>query len=86
MSSIEQLYQTFSMFDINRDGHISCHELMAVLRQMGIQLSISDCQQLVQRYDRDRNGHMEFNEFVQFVREAEVSQQHYNEPRQVYYI
>ncbi|XP_022983385.1 probable calcium-binding protein CML30 [Cucurbita maxima] len=67
--SLEELKQTFNVFDRNRDGFIDAHELHTVL---GLLVSnntifIHDCKSMIARFDRNNDEKIDFNEFVKFM-------------------
>ena len=54
------MYDAFSIFDINRTGHIGVHELQIGLNELGIYPTPDECHLIVQRYDKNLDGRLSF--------------------------
>ncbi|KAG6588366.1 putative calcium-binding protein CML45, partial [Cucurbita argyrosperma subsp. sororia] len=67
--SLEELKQTFNVFDKNRDGCIDADELQSVLGLLvpNQGVFIHDCHRMIARFDHNKDGKIDFNEFVKFM-------------------
>lgn len=67
--SLEELKQTFNVFDRNRDGFIDAEELHRVLALLGSNkgIFIHDCQRMIARFDHNKHGKIDFNDFVKLM-------------------
>ncbi|XP_038904514.1 probable calcium-binding protein CML45 [Benincasa hispida] len=70
--SLEELKQTFNVFDRNRDGFIDAEELHIVLGllQSNNGIFIHDCKRMIARFDHNNDGKIDFTEFVKFMEVA----------------
>ncbi|XP_004147503.1 probable calcium-binding protein CML45 [Cucumis sativus] len=70
--SLEELKQTFNVFDRNRDGFIDEHELFIVLSLLESNkgIFIHDCKTMIARFDLNNDGKIDFHEFVKFMEVA----------------
>ena len=70
MSSEKEIRAAFDTFDKDGSGKICTSELKEILVSVGVDLSESQCKQLIQAFDRNNSGFMEFDEFKSLVTEA----------------
>ncbi|XP_008443616.2 probable calcium-binding protein CML45 [Cucumis melo] len=70
--SLEELKQTFNVFDRNKDGFIDEHELFIVLSLLESNkgIFIHDCKTMIARFDLNNDGKIDFHEFVKFMEVA----------------
>lgn len=61
---IEELRETFEMFDTNKDGTICKEELKSVIEKVDINLTEDQFNELVDTLDRNGDDKIEFEEFV----------------------
>ncbi|KAH7405439.1 hypothetical protein KP509_15G070300 [Ceratopteris richardii] len=59
----QNLMEAFSKFDMNQDGLISSQELQMVMQNLGLNVSLDDCRQMIWHVDNDGDGHVNFEEF-----------------------
>lgn len=71
---MEDLVESFSIFDIDGDGKISVQELMAVMASVGKELSHEDAEDIFELVDVDGDGEISFEEFKECMYEK-LSQQ-----------
>ncbi|KAM5564379.1 putative calcium-binding protein CML44 [Rosa sericea] len=69
------LVKAFNVFDINRDGFISCEELESVLRRLGVmeENSSRDCRTMIHVYDTNLDGLLDFQEFKHMMLQNTIS-------------
>ncbi|XP_033104938.1 neo-calmodulin-like isoform X2 [Anneissia japonica] len=60
---LEQLRETFEIFDKDGDGSITTKELGTVMRSMGQNPSDKELQDMINEFDADGNGIIDFTEF-----------------------
>ncbi|WAR12749.1 CALM-like protein [Mya arenaria] len=61
---LQELQETFVIFDKNRDGMITKEELGAVLFALGQRPTVMEVQALIRSVDLDQSGTIDFDEFV----------------------
>ena len=66
----DALRAIFLKFDTNHSGDLDAGELKVALRvALGMDLALSDCEQLIAVADRDGDGNIDFGEFVMICRQ-----------------
>ncbi|KAF8336360.1 calmodulin-like protein [Cantharellus anzutake] len=60
---LEELKETFRMFDRDGSGQISKEELEAIMKQLGKNLTDEELEQMIKEVDTDGDGHVDFEEF-----------------------
>ncbi|ESO96896.1 hypothetical protein LOTGIDRAFT_159645 [Lottia gigantea] len=63
--TINELHETFSVFDKNGDGMITTEELGTVMISLGQRPTIPDLKSFIRKVDHDRSGTIDFDEFLQ---------------------
>jgi calmodulin len=61
---INELRETFKMFDKSGDGQICAKELGTVMRQLGLSPTEDEIIEMILEVDEDGNGEINFEEFV----------------------
>lgn len=61
--SLKELRDAFEIFDLDGNGAISTDELHRVLRNLGEESSMEDCEKMIRGVDCDGNGMVDFEEF-----------------------
>ncbi|KAK6167840.1 hypothetical protein SNE40_021778 [Patella caerulea] len=61
---VEEIRQTFELFDKNGDGCIDAWEIKDVVHSLGQCMSEGDIDLLVKNVDKDGNGTVDFEEFL----------------------
>ncbi|KAF9465904.1 calmodulin-like protein [Collybia nuda] len=62
--TIAEFREAFSLFDKDKDGTISSHELGTVMRSLGQNPTEAELQDMINEVDIDRNGIIDFDEFL----------------------
>merc|ERR1711953_929528 len=62
--------EAFSHFDANNDGEIDKEEIIRVMSNLGVEVSVKDLENRMIEYDKDRNGSISFSEFVSLMKEV----------------
>ncbi|WOL02687.1 putative calcium-binding protein CML45 [Canna indica] len=67
--SLEEVKETFCVFDDNGDGFIDAAELQRVLTRLGFVegLELAACERMIELYDDNGDGKIDFLEFVKFM-------------------
>ncbi|KAK8694371.1 hypothetical protein V6N13_071925 [Hibiscus sabdariffa] len=66
----EELKDAFDLYDLDKNGLISANELHAVLKRLGEECSLSDCQRMISKFDENGDGHVDFQEFKKMMTNA----------------
>lgn len=61
---LEDLRQTFALFDDDGNGEITAQELGNVMRQLGLKPSETELEDIMNEIDSDHSGTIDFNEFA----------------------
>lgn len=65
---VEEIRQTFRLFDENNDGNIDEKELGNVFRSLGQHYTPAELNEMIAEIDSDGSGVIEFSEFLQLMR------------------
>ena len=65
---VEEIRQTFQLFDNNNDGTIDQEELGDVFRSLGQHYTEAELREMIAEIDTDQSGSIEFSEFLQLMR------------------
>mmetsp|Transcript_24320 Transcript_24320/g.30161 ORF Transcript_24320/g.30161 Transcript_24320/m.30161 type:complete len:126 (-) Transcript_24320:119-496(-) len=65
---VEEIRQTFRLFDENNDGNIDEKELGNVFRSLGQHYTQAELAEMIAEIDSDGSGVIEFSEFLQLMR------------------
>jgi calcium-binding protein CML len=65
----QDLLEAFRVFDTNKDGFISAHELQTVLLNLGMPegKSLISCEKMIRNVDRDGDGQCDIHEFHEMM-------------------
>ncbi|KAK8569095.1 hypothetical protein V6N13_106973 [Hibiscus sabdariffa] len=66
----EELKDAFDLYDLDKNGLISANELHAVLKRLGEECSLSDCQRMISKFDENGDGNVDFQEFKKMMTNA----------------
>ena len=61
---VEEIWQTFQLFDKNQDKTIDLDELGDVFRSLGQHYTQAELEEMIQEIDTDKSGSIEFGEFL----------------------
>ncbi|CAG8528586.1 30477_t:CDS:2 [Racocetra persica] len=67
--------EAFTLFDKDKDGVITIHELKSVMKSLGQNPTEAELQEMMNEVDIDKNGTIDFNEFLNnngFISKAEL--------------
>eukprot|EP01118_Nematostelium_gracile_P019968 TRINITY_DN949_c0_g1_i2.p2 TRINITY_DN949_c0_g1~~TRINITY_DN949_c0_g1_i2.p2 ORF type:complete len:157 (+),score=48.53 TRINITY_DN949_c0_g1_i2:90-560(+) len=67
---LEELKQSFRLFDKNGDGKITHSELRDAMKKLGVDLSKKEVTELIKSVDKNKNGTVEFDEFVELMKDS----------------
>ncbi|XP_048764701.1 calmodulin-A-like [Ostrea edulis] len=71
---IEVWRESFDIFDKNKDGHISLHELDTVVRSLGLNPSMKNLRTFIKEIDQNQDGKIQFEDFKILMSKFYVSQ------------
>ena len=63
----EEMVEAFKVFDRDSDGLISLNELHLVMTQIGENLTLKQCEDIIASGDRDNDGKLNFDEFIRMM-------------------
>lgn len=69
----QEIYEAFSLFDMNNDGYLDFHEFKVALRALGFTLEKKELLDLINRYDRDGRHLMHYDDFYVIAGELVVN-------------
>lgn len=68
--NLEEIWEVFKVFDLNRDGFIDAVEFSRVLCKLGLAREGSDvemCKKMIRGFDRNGDGLLDFNDFLKLM-------------------
>ena len=65
---VEEIRQTFDLFDKDQSGSIDAEELGEVFRSLGQHYTEAELEEMIAEIDTDRSGSIEFGEFLHLMR------------------
>ncbi|KAI4299581.1 hypothetical protein L6164_033026 [Bauhinia variegata] len=63
----KELRDAFDLYDLDKNGLISAHELHSVLKKLGEKCSLGDCRRMISSVDADGDGNVNFEEFKKMM-------------------
>ena len=73
---IAELKEMFELFDKDGSGGISENELYGVMKNMGYEITESECKDMIMRADQDSNGCIDFEEFkIMMSRQPKIEEE-----------
>ncbi|QLQ81405.1 hypothetical protein HG537_0F01660 [Torulaspora globosa] len=69
----QEIYEAFSLFDMNNDGYLDYHELKVAMRALGFDLPKKEILDLIDQYDRDGRRLMQYEDFYLVMGEKIVN-------------
>ncbi|KAL2543119.1 putative calcium-binding protein CML45 [Abeliophyllum distichum] len=66
---LQEIKETFDVFDQKKDGFIDANELQRVVCSLGLKdgCELEECRRMIRAFDDDGDGVIDFNEFVKFM-------------------
>lgn len=61
----QEIFEAFSLFDMNNDGYLDYHELKVAMRALGFDLSKREVLDLIDKHDNDRRRQIKYDDFFQ---------------------
>ena len=80
----QEIYEAFSLFDMNNDGYLDFHELKVAMRALGFDLPKNEILDLIDQYDRDNRRQMQYDDFFLIMGERIVSRDPLDEIRRAF--
>ncbi|KAE9613712.1 hypothetical protein Lal_00016033 [Lupinus albus] len=68
--SLEEVEEAFNVFDENKDGFIEAKELQRVLRILGLENNLMQCQRMINVVDQNGDELIDQNEFVKLIEQS----------------
>jgi centrin-1 len=65
--AMEEIRESFNLFDTDGSGSIDAKELKAAMRALGFQVKKAEIRQMISDIDKDASGSIEFDEFVEMM-------------------
>ena len=62
----------FRQFDVDKDGHISVHELHYALQALKVAASFDQTEGILKNFDRDGDGNLQLDEYLKLVTEIQA--------------
>uniref|UniRef100_K3ZY13 EF-hand domain-containing protein n=1 Tax=Setaria italica TaxID=4555 RepID=K3ZY13_SETIT len=66
--SKEELTKAFRIIDQDRNGKISNIDIQRIAKELGVNLTLDEIQDMVQEADRNGDGEIDFDEFTKMMR------------------
>lgn len=80
----QEIYEAFSLFDMNNDGYLDYHELKVAMRALGFELPKREILDLIDQYDRDGRHLMQYEDFYLIMGERIVNRDPVDEIRRAF--
>jgi len=71
--SKEELTKAFRIIDQDRNGKISNIDIQRIAKELGVNLTLEEIQDMVQEADRNGDGEIDFDEFTRMMRRTSYS-------------
>ncbi|CAA2963071.1 probable calcium-binding CML45 [Olea europaea subsp. europaea] len=69
--SLQEVMETFKVFDVNKDGFIDANELQRVMCSLDLKegCELEECRRMIRAFDKNGDGLIDFSAFVKFIEE-----------------
>nr|CAH8853620.1 unnamed protein product [Trichobilharzia regenti] len=64
---IDELRETFGLFDKDHDGHITIQELRSMMKLFNRPCSLDEAKEIMSEVDKNNDGVIDFREFVELM-------------------
>jgi calmodulin len=71
-SQMMDLKTAFTMFDKNGDQKISAHELLQVMKYLGLETTEKEVKAMIKVVDKNCNGYVDYDEFIQMMTQTQL--------------
>lgn len=65
--SLDEIEETFRVFDVNKDGFIDASELCRVVSNFRGRCDVEECHRMIRAFDTNGDGLIDFHEFLKFM-------------------
>ncbi|CAH3045459.1 unnamed protein product [Porites lobata] len=66
---VAEIRESFSQFDLDGNGHITCQEIGSVMKALGEDIPGYKLREIIKEVDKNKNGTVEFNEFLEIYKQ-----------------
>ncbi|SCU82549.1 LADA_0C06216g1_1 [Lachancea dasiensis] len=80
----QEIFEAFSLFDMNNDGFVDYHELKVAARALGFDLSKQELLELLEKHDRDGRRLMHYDDFFVVMGEKILNRDPLDEIRRAF--
>lgn len=67
LRSLDEIEETFRVFDVNKDGFIDATELCRVVSIFKETSDLEECHSMIGAFDTNGDGLIDFHEFLKFM-------------------
>ncbi|CAA2963070.1 probable calcium-binding CML45 [Olea europaea subsp. europaea] len=70
--SLQEVMETFDVFDVNKDGFIDANELQRVMCSLDLKegCELEECRRMIRAFDENGDGLIDFNEFMKLMEKS----------------
>ncbi|SCU95768.1 LAMI_0F03708g1_1 [Lachancea mirantina] len=80
----QEIFEAFSLFDMNNDGYLDYHEFKVAAKALGFDLSKTELLDLIDKYDRDGRRLMHYDDFFLIMGERILNRDPLDEIRRAF--
>ncbi len=67
IENIDELFETFTLFDKNYNGAINKEELSNIMKSISLNATVNEIEEMMDEVDTDKNDYLDFPEFLAFL-------------------